>query len=203
MRRPRPHRRARRGPDGERGAVLVEFSMVALIIVTLVAGSYDYGMAWRTGLEVTEASRTGARVGSGQGKELNADFSLLSGLRSALSSSGLLAQVQRVVIFQSTADNGRVPADCITTTGTGTACNALTGQQLRDMPTSIGTGTLTSTGCLSASAIKKWCPTTRNNTQLTAQYMGVWVQVRHDYLFRLIGTSTLIEKTTVMRLEPD
>lgn len=193
-------RRTARRADDESGAVLVEFALVALILLTVLAGTFDLGMGWTAGLRVNEAARTGARIGSGQGEAKNADFSLLSGMRSALDSSGVLDEVERVVIFRSTTASGQMPEACKAGTGGSQKCNILTGAQLRSLsssPTAVGP-----TGCMNASTTKNWCPTTRKSVQLTAEYLGVWVSVRHDYLFPLLGDGLTIERAAVMRLEP-
>ena len=41
------------------------------------------------------------------------------------------------------------------------------------------------------------------NLQATAEYYGVWIKVKHDYLFPIIGDDVTIERTAVMRLEPE
>ena len=47
----------------ERGAELVEFAMVAPILIFIIAGIVDFGMMFRTYEAVTNAAREGARVG--------------------------------------------------------------------------------------------------------------------------------------------
>lgn len=201
------HQRSARGLRAsrrERGAVLVELAFAAMFLALLAGGAYDFGMGWRQSLVVTEAARTGARVGSSQGDLVGADFALLSGVKSALASSGALASVNRVVIYKSATVDGDVPANCRTTTSSSISedCNILTGDQLRALPASNTTGTLTATGCIASSQTKEWCPTTRNNVQLTAEYIGVWVQVTYTYKFKFIGSTRTIERDAVMRLEP-
>jgi len=194
-------RRGRRA-DGERGAVLVEFALVGTLLVTILAGAYDLGQAWRSGLAVIESARAGARVGSSQGVSSNADFSLLSSMKAALSSSGTLDDVTRVVIFKSTTEDGAVPTTCRTATAsTSSPCNILTGAQLQALPASVGTA-LQANGCVINSVARDWCPTTRNDVQASADYLGVWVQIEHDHLFPIFGSSLTIERTAVMRLEP-
>jgi Flp pilus assembly protein TadG len=201
---PRSARLVRSRRRGEPGAVLVEMAFVAMFLAVLAGGAYDYGMGWRQGLAVTEAARTGARVGSSQGRLVGADFALLSGTKSALASSGVLGAVNRVVIYKADTAGGDVPANCKTTTSTNPpqSCNILTGAQFRALPATAGTGVLTATGCINNSQSKKWCPTTRNNVQLTAEYIGVWVQVTYTYQFKFLGSSQTIERDAVMRLEP-
>lgn len=195
-------RHVARGEDRERGAVLIELAIVSMVLTVLLAGAFDYGMGWRTGLAVNEAARTGARVGSGMGPAKEADFRLLSGLRSALSSSGQLDGLQRVVIYSASRSDGAVPSGCKSGIGTSNdKCNIISGDALRGMPTAVGT-TLESHGCLKTATTKRWCPTGRINVQLEAQYIGVWVQTDYDYQFGLLGSSLTIERETVMRLEP-
>ena len=184
--------------------MLVELAFVSMFLAVLAGGAYDFGMGWRQGLAVTEASRTGARVGSSQGDLVGADFALLSGTKAALASSGVLPAVNRVVIYKSATVDGDIPANCRTTTSTNPseACNILTGAQFRALPASVTTGVLTATGCIANSQAKNWCPTTRNNVQLTAEYIGVWVQVTYTFKFKFIGSSRTIERDAVMRLEP-
>lgn len=186
----------------EKGAVLVEFAFVAMILLALLAGAFDYGRAWRVGLAANEAARTGARVGSGQGDAETADFSLLSGMKSALESSGQLGNVTRVVIFEADRDDGEVPQACVTGNGSSSSCNILTGEQFRALPETSGGSTLHDNGCIRNSTTKRFCPTNRNSIQISADYLGIWVQVRYDFMFPVLGSTQLVERTVVMRLEP-
>jgi len=47
----------------ERGGELIEFALVAPILMLLIAGIFDFGMMFRTYEAVTNAAREGARVG--------------------------------------------------------------------------------------------------------------------------------------------
>lgn len=189
-------------PDGERGAVMVEFAAVALLLLLLTGGTYDYGMAWRTGLEVNEGARAGARVGSSQGTKVTADFSLMTSVQATLDSSGVLDDVQRVVIFRSTTVDGRVPGTCLEESSPSGPCTVMNGAQVRALPdTEVGT-IAPSTGCILNSLHRGFCPLTRDNIQLSAHYLGVWIEVEHDFLFPIIGSSTDVSRAAVMRLEP-
>ncbi len=194
---PRPLLDERRQP---RGAALVEFAIVAMFLATLSAGAYDYGMAWRVGLATNEAARTAARTGSGLGDTPLADWYALSGAKAALTNSGQINNVQRVVIYKSTTANGAVPAACETATSTSELCNIITGNQFRAMTQSSFSST---TGCFNAAAVRNWCPSSRNAVQLTADYYGVWIQVRYTNQFKMISSGTTINRDTVMRLEPE
>ncbi|MEZ5183704.1 MAG: TadE/TadG family type IV pilus assembly protein [Acidimicrobiales bacterium] len=205
-------RPSERRAAGERGAVLVELAFIAMFLVILVAGTFDYGFAWRTGLAVNEAARTGARVGSGQGISRGADYYALNGVRAALDSSGLTNDVRKVVIFKSTNANGGVPASCVAPSPSG-SCNVLTGAQLNALTTTSYNLTISSdpavaptgTGCLKSSAATYvgWCPNARSNDQdAGSDYYGVYVEVYYRNKFRVMGDGVTIRRSAIMRLEP-
>jgi Flp pilus assembly protein TadG len=182
----------------ERGAVLVEFATVAIFLAVMLAGAFDYGMAWRASLTVTEAARAGARVGSSGGNNLAADRDLLLSAQAALSAGGMLDEVQRVVIFNA-SNVSAVPTACKQGTGTTQSCNALTGAQFSNL---TATSAYDSNGCIVDSARKGFCPKLRNNVQLTAHYVGIWILADYEYEFGLLGSTRSIERTAIMRIEP-
>lgn len=208
----RSRRAARPGRRDERGAVLLELAFIAMILLVIVAGTFDYGFAWRTGMAANEAARTGARVGSGQGISRGADYYALNGVRSALQSSGIAGDVQKVIVFKSTTTNGSVPSSCLLPSPSG-SCNVLTGAQLTALSASSYDLTISSdpqvaptgTGCLRSSAATYvgWCPNARSNNQDTgADYYGIYVEVRYRNKFKVLGESVTVKRTAIMRLEP-
>ena len=185
----------------ESGATIVELAFVSVLLITIIAGAFDYGSAWRSSLAITEGTRTGARVGSAQGPLRGADFYALSGVKAALASSGELAGVQRVVIFKSTSATGQVPEIC--KTSSNSSCQAITGTNLRTNWETLSVNAATSTtGCLNIAVSPGWCPTSRENRQELAEYYGIWIKSRYNYQFPLLGSGVDIERTATMRLEP-
>lgn len=201
--------RAKPGRRAERGVAVVEFSFVALFMLTLVAGTFDFGLAWRSGLAVNEAARTGARVGSGVGKGPGADFDLLSGVQGSLIGSGLIDDVELVVIYRSDTSNGTPPASCTKPPYSGSGCNVLTGAQFRNLTRANFnydpyTTPPSGTGCMTSGRTSwSWCSTTRNNSQAGGNYLGVYVRLFHDYMFPIMGDGQVIERSAVMKLEPE
>ena len=193
-----PNRPVRSG-RGERGAALVEMAIISLLLLLLIAGGYDFGQAWRQGLITNEAARTGARTGSALGDNYLADWYALSGSRAALQNSGRLDDVERVVIYRADTTDGQVPSQCIDQNSTSRRCNILTGDQFRAMQISDFN---TTTGCFQPALVKNWCPSSRDNVQLTADYYGVWIQTRYSYEFSILGSGTTVRRDAVMRLEP-
>jgi TadE-like protein len=55
---------AKRGLNGERGAVAVEFAIILPVLMLLVFGIIDFGHAWYMKQIIINASREGARYGS-------------------------------------------------------------------------------------------------------------------------------------------
>ena len=131
------HRRAQlvERRRNERGAGLVELALVAMLLFFLVASTFDYGFAWRAGLAVNESARAGARVGSGQAVSRGADYYALNSVKSGLTSSGIIDNVDKVVLFKATTTDGKVPSSCLPATPSGT-CNVLTGAQVKALTVS-------------------------------------------------------------------
>lgn len=141
------HRQPQGSHRSQAGAVLVEFAFVAIIIIVMAGGAFDYGMGWRMGLVTNEAARAGARTGSSSGNAVLTDWYALSGARASLASGGRLDNVQRVVIYASADASGNVPTQCTTGLPTSVACNELTGAQFRALAEADFDKT---TGCISS-----------------------------------------------------
>lgn len=191
------------GEGRESGAALVEFAFVAMLLFVLAAGAFDYGMAWRTGLAINEASRTGARVGSAMGDQPTTDYYLLSGSKAALESSGKLGEIERVVIFRSANADGVVPEQCKVAMATSQPCVIIEGDVFRsgwDIDDfNAGPG---QNGCFELALVSNWCPGDRESQQLIADYIGIWVKYRQDHFFSVTGGHVMVERQSVMRLEP-
>lgn len=188
--------------DRERGAALVEFAMIAMFLLFILGSAYDYGMTWRVTLIANEAARAGARTGSSLDQQPLADWYALTNARASLSAGNQLQNVQRVVIYKSTTVDGSVPSICATATSTTLDCNVLSGAQFRALAQADFNAT---TGCINtAKAIAaNWCPNQRNNVQLSADYYGFWVQTRYNNQFKVTGAGMNVNRSAVMRLEPD
>jgi hypothetical protein len=60
----RPGAHSPRANSGERGAVVVEFALVSLMLILLLVGATECGRAWYTVHMLSSAAREGARVGA-------------------------------------------------------------------------------------------------------------------------------------------
>ena len=66
----------------------------------------------------------------------------------------------------------------------------------------LSTTTFGADGCSSASVSSAWCPTSRSDGQLAADYVGLYVRVRHPFISEFYGTGMTIDQRSVMRIEP-
>lgn len=193
-------RRRLRRARGERGAALVEFVLLAPVLVLVVAGVLEFGMAWRDSMTVSNALRSGARVGSNAGRDRLADYDILKSIESAMKEIPDTARVQRIVIYKADTTNSAPSASCMAGTPVTGLCNVYTGADMA-RPQSDYSGT---TSCGGSAPDRFWCPTSRQNQQaLGADYLGVWMQVKYNWVTHVFpGTGLTIKDRAIMRLEP-
>lgn len=197
-------RRAR--AEGSRGAVLVEFVLIAPVFAVIVAGTLELGLAFRDSMTVSNALRAGARVGSNAGRERLADYTILKSIEAAMAEVPT-SHINRIIVYKATTTSSGVPASCLaitpptSSTGAGVSglCNVYSASSL-----ALTTSNFTGTTCASGAPDSMWCPTTRQNQQaLGADYLGVWMQVTYTYVTKMFpGSGIVIKDRAVMRLEP-
>jgi Flp pilus assembly protein TadG len=195
-----------RGTRGrrERAAIMVEAVIVLPVLVIAMMGSLEFGMAWRDSTNVSTALRATARTAASQGNDGTADYYALQALKAGL--SGIpTAAIGRIVVYNATANSAPDPV-CLSMTAPGgqtgsRACNVYTSASLSLASTSFSS---TATGSCPSSAVDRYfCPLTRNVVQATGtDYLGVYIQVNHDFVTRLFGTSLTITDKLIVRLEP-
>ncbi|MBL8775097.1 MAG: pilus assembly protein [Acidimicrobiales bacterium] len=188
---------------GDRGAALTEFVLIVPIFVLLMAGVLEFGMAWRDSMTVSNALRSGVRVGSNAGRERSADYDILKSIEAAMREIPDTARVQRIVVYKANTANSAPSASCMAGTpssSTSAPCNVYTGADMA-RPASDFSGT---TSCGTTAPDRFWCPVNRQNQQaLGADYLGVWMQVRYNYITHVFpGTGLTIKDRAIMRLEP-
>ena len=87
----------------ERGAALVEMAVVFPLMVLVIVGTIEIGMAFKDYLTVSAASREGARIAALAGTDPQADCAVLIGIAN-LVTQGDLDRIDRIDIFK--ADEG-------------------------------------------------------------------------------------------------
>ena len=146
----------RRREDGERGAVMIEFALVGMLLATMAFGTIEYGYGWRSS-DVGPHRRPGRRASvASMGTDNQSDYFALTSIRTNLDSAGLLDGIQRVVIYKADATDGDAPTVCTgTITATTAKCNIYTGDQVR----SVAAGQFSATtGCMTAAHRQELLP---------------------------------------------
>lgn len=204
--------RIRRARTDERGAGMVEMALVFPILVMLVLGVFEFGMAWRSSLTVSNALRSAARSGANSGEDRMADHNVIAAAVSAMAKADG-ATITKLVIFKSNTANGAVPSQCLTASAlaaggvssggaaAGVRCNVYDGADLATLEPSDFSGT---PDCDDFAVDKVWCPTSRNAAQAAgADYLGIYIEVRQDFQTGFFGSGITIKDTAIMRLEPE
>ncbi|MGE0878564.1 MAG: TadE/TadG family type IV pilus assembly protein [Acidimicrobiia bacterium] len=178
----------------DRGAVIVESALILPLLLTLMLAIGEFGLAWRGRSTVQTAVRSGARAGSSLGTAATADYDILQGIAAGLGS--LTGDVTKIVVYKSTTADGAVPSACLAGAVTG-SCNVYTSAAF-SYPSS-------SFGCRGTGIDDAWCPT-RRVADITdpagLDYLGVYIEVHHDYIAKLFGSGVTIKDHTVLRVEP-
>ncbi len=192
--------RARR-ERGDRGAVLIEFVLVAPVLLLLVVGLFEYGNAYRQIGGVERASQQGARTAASMANHRMADYEALRAIDTA--TRGLEGvTVDRVVIYRSTRADGEVPdAACFTGSVSG-VCNTYTGAQVRNTsPSGFSGGNPRATSC-SGSVDAAWCPLGRSRVQASIMRIGVHITLTYESVTHLLPTTVTLESSTVFQIDP-
>ncbi|HET8896064.1 MAG TPA: TadE/TadG family type IV pilus assembly protein [Protaetiibacter sp.] len=186
---------------GDRGAVLIEFALVAPILLMLVVGIFEYGNAYRQIGGVERSSQQGARTAASMANHRMADYEALRAIDTA--TRGLQGvSVDRVIIYRSTRADGAVPnATCFTSSVSG-VCNTYTGAQVRNTsPSGFSGGNPRATTC-AGSVDAAWCPLGRSRQQATIARIGVHITLTYESVTNLLPTTITLESEAVFQIDP-
>ncbi len=198
---------------GDDGAVLVEFALVAPLLLVLVFGLIDYGRMLNDDNTLTRTVQSAARTGAGQGTDRFADYNIVQSIEASLATLDG-STIERVVVFKSTTADGVVPAACRdlaivdnlnakgVSTG-GVRCNIYSKAQI-EFRGNLLTRFPSTSGCVGGWDAA-WCPTTRSRgTDLTdPDFLGVYVKLKTTALTGIVGLPTqTLSSTSVFRLDP-
>jgi Flp pilus assembly protein TadG len=195
----------------DRGAVMIEFALIATLLFLLLSAVIDFGLAWRRSNEVAGTLRSAARVQAGLGNDGAADYQALFSLNSGVAEIGN-ANVERVIVYHSTSADGSVPGACLALTPSpagagdstaGAECNVYSRDQLAALsPTSFTASGASS--CLPSAWDHWFCPAEREDRQkVGADFVGIWMEAHYDYVVgALPGDGLTIRDKAIMRIEP-
>ena len=171
--------------DSERGASLVEFSLVLPILLVIVFGILEMGMAFGTKITVGSAAQEGARVASFKGNDLDADCVALESVIGELGSE--VNRVTAIKIYRVDTSGNAEPLKTNTYTYSGVG----------DI-----------TDCTKWNGTVLWPAADRNVTVSTStplDVLGVEVTSTHDWVtqFPPFSGTIGIDESTIVRLEPE
>jgi len=205
----------RTGSHGRRaddsGVAVVEFAFVVPILLLLLMGIFEFGLAWRTRINLETSVGLASRQASNLGDQRTADFEALSSLMGSTTGSG--AEITKVVIFEANASGDPIAAPCLTTSPSGSGsgvtgrCNIYGPTQLSNPGVTFATNfgpTLTT--CGPSSWDRFWCPTARDADQGDPggpDWLGVRITAERETITGLFGDTITINVNSVFRLEPD
>jgi len=198
--------------DDDRGVTLIELSLVALAMFTLIFGVFEFGMVFRDRLAVNDAVASGTRAASINGRKLGpggetADYYVIRAIREETSSINPI-DIDQIVVFKGRSPGAgdaasQVPAACKRGTPVADSCNVYDPNEAFLRVQSGDAGYFSCTSNPSGPACS-WDPETRVDGPESNQieYVGVWMRVDHPLVTGLFGRTITIEATSVGRLEP-
>lgn len=192
------------------GATLVELSIVATLVFTVLLAMFEFGTLYRDGLSATDAVADATRIGAIIGPDVQADGStadhaIVKAVREGLSALND-SSVLYVVVFKASgtgaAAESQVPEACKNGSSLAGICNSYTG------PNAFGaveSGDVDYFTCSAANtAACPWDPTTRRDgpTSADVETLGVYVEIRRGGVTGLFGDDFTITRASTIRLEP-
>lgn len=185
-----------RRPRAERGAALVESALVMPLFCLVIFSTLEFGLAFRSYLTLSNTIREAARFAAILGNDPDADFQVVSGIVASFADQHG-ATLQTVSIYKSTGATATTASGSLASCRTGSVanvCNTYTGAAL--------TTSASGWGCGSTSPDRYWCPTSRKVLlNDPPDYVGVFIQIRHQGLTGAFGMTKTFTEDIVMRVE--
>jgi len=178
--------RARIGADGEqRGAVAVEFAIIAPVLVVLTFGVIEFSSAYHDSSIAADAARAGARVGSAMATQSGFASAAASAASSAVAT--LPADVpQELWIYK--ANSQGYPGSGSSFSSCGSNCIKYSySQGSRAFVQSGGGG---------------WTASSQQACTQPYDEIGVYVKLNHKFVTKLFGSSVTLTDHAVFRFEP-
>jgi len=190
-------RLARRWRHGQRGAAAIEFALLLPLLVGLLAGIVDMGVALNTARTVSSNARGAARQGAALGDHRNADHAVLLSLSAGL--SRVDGTITDIVVYRASA-GGTPPPVCFDGSVAG-LCNHYEGTVLDTLDIAQFTSNGPGTQCAPSAPDAAWCPLERDSSIAADDRLGVAIRLeRKPLLGNALGIEA-ITRSAVFRLE--
>lgn len=203
----RHNRRSTRRAD-DSGAVMVEFGLLAPVLVLLSLGLLEFGMAWRQNLYVERSAQMAGRTGASSGADPFTDYDILQSVSSTISGA-TNTELERVIVFKANT-GGTVPASCLSAAYTGLGahgvagvCNVYGAAQVFTTSPGVGFARASNATTCGSGWDTRWCPMGRDRTLPGADRIGLYVEAKYTNYTGLLPSPTQTLRTTaVYQLEP-
>ncbi len=186
---------------GDSGAVIVESAIITPLLMLFVFGIFEFGFAFRDYLAVANSARDGAREASVAADAADADYRMLRAIQraSAALPDGV---IERIVIWEAAGPTDTVPTSCKNGTPVTGSCNVYDSADLSTPEYQFGCQEIAS-GDLFNSPDRFWCPIDREVIAGSGlDFVGVYVQITHDYITGLFGDTVEFDDHIVLKVEP-
>ena len=174
---------------GERGAALIEFAFVVPLLLAILLGTAEFGLAFKERLAISAATERGARIGATVGIEPEADYLILSSTLAGLLDEINPSNLTNIIIYEADASGNMTANQSIYTySGGNPSCPWIPCPK----PGEPGFG------------YGGWGdPANRNVTLPDPTILGVQVNYNHNWLTGFIFPSgTAWSEDARVRLEP-
>lgn len=179
--------RGRAPVDGEKGAALPEFALILPLLLVVLFGIIEIGMAFKDYLSVTHATTEGARAGVSAADDVQADFVVLETVRDSMVAS-LMSEVEWIRIGD--PDDPLVFTEYQFTPGglcDWTPCpDFFAGTDPGDPPYTPPV----------------YLPSGRDVSAPTLGRLEVQIRFNHEWVTRFIAENSAWETEKIMRIEP-
>jgi Flp pilus assembly protein TadG len=177
------------GSRRQRGATIIEAALVFPLLILIIMGIMEIGLAFKDYLTVSYMSREGARVGALAGNDADADCAILRGI-GTVATQGDLNRITSIQIFKADVNGAQgVTNYAVFDGGDPNLCN------VPAQPSD--TWTINPIG---------WVATSRQTVvgDEALDIIGVRIIMTHDWVtnFAPFRGSITIDESTITRLEP-
>jgi Flp pilus assembly protein TadG len=173
----------RRRRTGDEGAVAVEAALVTPLIVLLLFGTIEFGLALKDWLNVTSAVRSGARIASAEPRLSSYADDTMTQVKNALVANN--PPVATLIVYKADADGNALGAASVAAC---TVCVKYTWDQAGKT--------------FATPAAGSWPATSHNACFGEQDRVGVYLEITHPTVTKLFMESLSIADKSVMSFEP-
>ncbi|MCU0274712.1 MAG: pilus assembly protein [Acidimicrobiales bacterium] len=175
--------------------MLIEAAILMPVLALFLFGILEWGLAFRSGLTVSDASRAGARVAAAMPRNPEYQTAAAAAVSGRLASAGVPAdQIESLVIYRADPATGGLRGGG----SSDAAIDACTANCWRF------TWDAASSAFVPVAGGPSWAYTNQAACGGTADtdHVGVYVRVDHTFVTGMFGSGLSLTERTVMRLEP-